>query len=158
MTTVRYLYVLFLAIWLGSMVFFSFVLAPTAFALLPSRDLAGSLVNLSLAKLHNLSYLIALLLMACGAWASKDQSNPIRHFIATNVIVIVMLLVTIGSAQIVSKRIADVRMLLGPIDTVAVTHPLRLEFNRLHEFSVWLMSSTMLLSGAQLFVVLRTLR
>ncbi|MFB3127344.1 MAG: DUF4149 domain-containing protein, partial [Candidatus Acidiferrales bacterium] len=41
LTAARIVETLALGLWLGSMVFLSFVVAPAAFAVLPSRELAG---------------------------------------------------------------------------------------------------------------------
>ena len=41
-----------LVVWIGGLIFFAFVLAPTVFAVLPTRQLAGNVVNRSLGILH----------------------------------------------------------------------------------------------------------
>src|SRR5215813_4989990 len=52
MSLVRYLMLLSLVVWIGGLVFFAFVLAPTVFAVLPTRQLAGNVVSRSLGILH----------------------------------------------------------------------------------------------------------
>src|SRR5882762_7402770 len=54
MSFLRFLMLLSLVVWLGGLIFFAFVLAPTAFSpgLLPTRHLAGSIVGRSLDRLH----------------------------------------------------------------------------------------------------------
>ncbi len=52
MSLLRFLMMLSLAVWLGGIVFFAFVLAPTVFSVLPTRNLAGMVVSRSLARLH----------------------------------------------------------------------------------------------------------
>jgi len=51
---------LLLASWLGSWGLFAFVIAPTAFQVLPSQTVAGSLVAPVLGKLHNLGIVAGL--------------------------------------------------------------------------------------------------
>ena len=42
MSILRFLMLLSLTVWLGGIIFFSFVVAPTAFSVLPTRHMAGS--------------------------------------------------------------------------------------------------------------------
>jgi len=44
MSFLRYLMLLSLIVWIGGLIFFAFVLAPTAFHVLPSTQLAGNVV------------------------------------------------------------------------------------------------------------------
>ena len=61
MSLVRFLMLLSLVVWVGGIVFFAFVLAPTVFhpGILPSRQLAGAVVSRSLGILHWMG-------LACG--------------------------------------------------------------------------------------------
>ena len=54
MAFLRFLMLLALVVWLGSLIFFAFVVAPTAYSpgLLPTRHLAGEIVGRSLGALH----------------------------------------------------------------------------------------------------------
>ncbi|HEX5434805.1 MAG TPA: DUF4149 domain-containing protein, partial [Candidatus Angelobacter sp.] len=45
MTWLRALMLLCLVVWLGGIIFFGFVLAPAVFAVLPTHELAGNVVN-----------------------------------------------------------------------------------------------------------------
>ena len=61
MSILRFLMLLSLVVWVGGIVFFAFVLAPTVFhpGILPSRQLAGAVVSRSLGILHWIG-------LACG--------------------------------------------------------------------------------------------
>src|SRR5579863_7021357 len=54
MSFLRFLMLLSLVAWIGGLMFFAFVLAPTVFApgVLPNTHLAGNIVGRSLSKLH----------------------------------------------------------------------------------------------------------
>src|SRR5580693_8505779 len=52
MSFLRFLMVLSLVVWIGGLIFFAFVLAPTAFQVLPNTHLAGNVVGRALGKLH----------------------------------------------------------------------------------------------------------
>src|SRR5260370_41789071 len=58
-TLLRTIEFLCLGLWLGSDVFLSFVVAPGAVRILPSRDQAGAMVGFALGRMH-------LLGVACG--------------------------------------------------------------------------------------------
>ena len=52
MSFLRYLMLLSLIAWIGGLIFFAFVLAPTAFQVLPNTHLAGNVVGRALGTLH----------------------------------------------------------------------------------------------------------
>ena len=52
MAFLRFLMFLSLTVWIGGIIFLSFVEAPTAFHVLPSRHMAGTIVVHSLGILH----------------------------------------------------------------------------------------------------------
>src|SRR5580658_10081761 len=54
MSFLRYFMLLSLVVWIGGLIFFAFLLAPTVFnpAVLPTRQLAGNVVTRSLSILH----------------------------------------------------------------------------------------------------------
>ena len=52
MSFLRFLMLLSLVVWIGGLIFFAFVVAPTAFTVLPTTHLAGNVVGRALSKLH----------------------------------------------------------------------------------------------------------
>ena len=48
----RFLLILSLVVWLGGITFFSFVVAPALFAMLPNPQVAGAVVRVTLVRLH----------------------------------------------------------------------------------------------------------
>src|SRR5215831_11146588 len=87
---------LLLAVWLGSMIFFSFAVAPSAFAVLPSRHVAGQVVNSLISKLELMGLVIGpvLILLQAASWKSG------RLIPMTRVLRIVLLIVMTASAAI----------------------------------------------------------
>ena len=74
---------LLIALWLGGAVFFSFAVAPSVFSVLPSREMAGSVVNRTLAIVNYSGFIIGLILLASSfifretvgrfrLWINKD--------------------------------------------------------------------------------------
>ena len=60
----RFLQIFSLGTWLGGIMFFSFILAPSAFGLLSSRDQPGILVGFSLGRLHVMGIIMGLVYLA----------------------------------------------------------------------------------------------
>jgi len=118
--------------WLGAASLVAAVVAPAAFAVLPSRALAGALVGRVLPVLFWSGALVGVATLAI-TW-----SLPAR---AGRVAAAVVLAGTCIAAQlVVAPRIERVRAAIaGPMDALAPTDPRRLEFGRLHGVSVGLL-------------------
>lgn len=144
---------LLLSIWLGSMFFFSFMVPPTAFGVLPTRHLAGQVVASTLSKTE----LIGLI---CGALILLIQlaTRKMRGASAARLgLVIVMIAAMAISHFWVSSTLMELRASMGGIiDDVAQTDPLRVQFNSLHRYSVTLMMAAMVSGLALLFLSVRS--
>ena len=66
MSILRFLIFLSLIVWIGGIVFLSFVEAPSAFAVLPSRHLAGTVVGRSLGILHWMGLFSGVVFLGCS--------------------------------------------------------------------------------------------
>jgi len=129
-----------LGLWLGAMAFFSFVVAPSAFTALPTQQLAGSLVSKTLGALEIIGIIIGLLLMAILILSMERSRTFLYELIALMLMTASMLV----SHFFVSNRLHQMRISLGEIAQLAANDPSRLEFDRLHQYSVWLMGFDML--------------
>lgn len=144
--------VLLLSVWLGSMIFFSFAVAPSAFAVLPTRELAGVMVTSALSKLEVLGLVIGplLILIQVASWRARDSSKAIK-FLGLGLICLMIVAAAMSrfwiSPQMVSLRAA----MGGHIDDVPVTDPLRVQFNDLHQYPVTLMGTAMIAGVVVLF-------
>jgi hypothetical protein len=153
--TLAFAETLLLALWLGGMAFFSFAVAPSAFAALPSRHLAGMLVNSTLGKIEIIGLAVGplLLLIQAARWRAFESR--------TKIIRLCLVAVMIASAGLsrfwVSDAMHSIRSRLSDeIDLLPVTDPLRVEFNDLHQYSVALMGAAMLAGAALLFFTVRS--
>jgi hypothetical protein len=128
------------ALWLGAAAIVAAVVAPAAFAVLPSRGLAGALVG---------RVLPVVFLSGCVAGAAVltlDLSDPTRTGAAARVTAAIAWIAACAIAQfIVTPRIERLRLAAGgSIDSQAVDAPLRIAFGRLHGVSVGLLGLAML--------------
>ena len=124
-----------LGLWLGAMAFFSFVVAPSAFAVLQQQQLAGALVSRTLGALEIIGMIAGALLIAI-LFISRERDRAFLYELIALALMTVSMLV---SHFAVSRRMHDLRMSLGEIAQLAANDPARVEFDRLHQYSVWLM-------------------
>jgi uncharacterized membrane protein len=148
----RFIQFLSLGTWLGSIIYFSFAVAPALFATLSSRDQAGAVVGIALGRLHHLGVIAAIvyLLASLGlALSPKFLAQP------AVVAVIAMLVFTIISQHRITPRMAELRTQMVSVDATPPENPLRAEFDRLHKVSVRLEGSVLLLGLVALFLTAR---
>ncbi len=109
---------LILAIWLGAAVFFIGV-AQSAFAVLPSRELAGSVVNRTLAILNYSGLAISLIMIATSLIATARIS---RLWLWVERFLLLVLAAACAIGQfVIGFWLSSIRLQLGrPIDDVAV--------------------------------------
>ena len=123
-----------LSAWLGAAVLVTTVVAPAAFAVLPSRTLAGALVGRVLPVLFIAGLVVALASLSLD---SGDHGRAIRVRRA----MLIVAAVSCAAAQFaVAPRIERVRKeIAGPVEQLSPDDPRRVAFGRLHAASVaWL--------------------
>jgi hypothetical protein len=124
--------------WLGVMVFLSFVVAPSAFALLESRHQAGDLVAATLNVLDLSVYILGPLLVLVSI-AVYPLGRRILWGLRT-ILLVLMTASTLISREIVGTRLFSLRRAMGAaIQSIPPGDPLRLQFQQWHQFSVLLM-------------------
>ncbi len=151
-TLLRYLEFLSLGIWLGSVVYLSFVVAPGAFATLGSRDQAGAVVGMALGRLHVLGLIAGAIFLVSRVTLARAISAMVTPAALT---VALMLVLTLISQYGVAPRMAHLRAEMGSVDGTPQDFPLRVQFNRLHRASVRLEVAVLLVGLAALFFLVR---
>ena len=139
-----------LSLWLGSDVFFSFVLAPGAFRILGSRDKEGAMVGYALGVMHTGGMVCGLVLLTARLLRTKtfaSMATPVA------ICVVLMMALTAISQFTVSARMAALRVQMGSIQATAVDHPLLVEFSKLHRVSVSLESGVLLAALAAVYLM-----
>lgn len=120
------------AAWLGAVALFGAVVAPAAFAALPSRALAGALVGRVLPVLFIAGMVVGLLVVVSARGVGA------RRLRAGRLIAGAVLLASCAVAQfVIGGRIERARAEAGgSLDQLAADHPIRVTFGRLHGLSV----------------------
>lgn len=162
LTAVRFLELLALSLWLGAMIFFAFIVAPAAFAVLPTRQLAGDLVGLVLARLHILGLLCAVVYLLSLLIEQRLTGGSLRAVAVPIALVAVILLLTFAGHYFLGERMtslrSEMRAAFGSIDHTPRTHALRVRFNRYHQLSTLLMGTNLVLLLGLLGLSVRRLR
>src|SRR5437879_10397107 len=97
MSFLRYLMLLSLIAWIGGLIFFAFVLAPTAFQVLPSTHLAGNVVGRALGKLHWIAIISGILFLATSMLYSRLIDGAAHIFAMRHLLICLMLALTLIS-------------------------------------------------------------
>jgi len=145
MSFLRYLMLLSLIVWLGGLIFFAFVLAPTAFAVLPSRHLAGNVVGRSLGSLHWMGIVSGVVFLVSSLLYSRLSRGTAHVFAARHVLICLMLALTMISQFGIIPRMDTLRASVGEIDSVPPDNPARMQFDALHVWSTRMEGGVLLL-------------
>jgi len=157
MSLVRYLMLLSLVVWIGGLIFFSFVLAPTVFAVLPTRQLAGSVVSRSLGIMHWMAITCGVVFAITSMIDSRIVNGVAEPLAARNLIVYAMIILTLVGMFGIASRMLALREQMNPIDAVPHDDARRVEFNRLHHWSTRIEGSVLVLGLALLYLTARRL-
>jgi uncharacterized protein DUF4149 len=150
--TLRFLQFFSLGTWVGSILYFSFVVTRGAFSVLPNNDLAGALVGYTLSKLHILGIVAGVVYLVATA-AVERSVGALAHPAA--LLVFAMIVFTMASQYSVIARMDVLRAQMGSVDATPAGNPLREAFDRLHQYSVWLESAVLLSGLVALFLTAR---
>ena len=145
-----------LVIWVGGLIFFP-VVAQTAFTVLPTRHMAGSVVGKSLGTLHWMGMISGLVFLASSLLYSRLSSGSAHVFAARHVLVCLMLALTLISQFGIIPRMDTLRASIGEIDSVPPDNPARLEFDGLHIWSTRVEMGVLLLGLAAVYLTARRL-
>jgi len=159
MAFLRFLMLLALVVWLGGLIFFAFVVAPTVFSpgLLPTRHLAGEIVGRSLGALHWMGIVSGIVFLMSSAIYNRITGRNARPLAGRHLLVVLMLLLTVISQFAIMPKMHSLRSQAGVIDDVPVDNPLRMEFDRLHVWSEKFEQGIFFLGLATLFLTARAL-
>lgn len=150
MSWLRFVMLLALIVWIGGIIFFAFVVAPAAFTILPTPDLAGRVVSRSLTALHGMGLVAGLIYLLCSFTYNQIQHANPRIFSPAHWLIAAMLALTAISQFEVTPAIRRSRAML----TLADMSPAKLEqnmndarvrFDRLHAWSVRLEGGILIL-------------
>jgi uncharacterized membrane protein len=157
MQIARFLMLLSLVIWVGGIIFFAFVLAPTVFSVLPTHELAGRVVSRSLAALHWIGVGSGLVFLVTSLAYARLSNGTAEVFAARHILILLMIVLTMTSQFAISGRMLALRTEMRVIDEVAMADARRIEFNCLHQWSTRIEGFVLLLGLSALYFTARRL-
>ncbi len=139
-------------LWLGAAIFFSFAVAQSAFAVLPTAELAGAVVNRTLAVVNYSGMAVGLiLLLASFVLPPKGFLIWIERLLA----LILTAACAVGQFY-VGWKLANLREQIGrPLEQLTADDPLRMAFNELHVYSIWILLTAMTAALVLFFSIMR---
>src|ERR1700674_4727768 len=127
---------LLLGLWLGAAVFFSAAVAPAVFGVLRgtqlanANEIAGMIVQRSLAVINRGGFEIALFLLVTGFFINRKEPRIIQF--AEMISLTIIAIMTSLSHWVISARMLALKAAMrAPIDQIAVSDPRRAAFDAL---------------------------
>lgn len=151
MWILRFLMLLALIIWIGGIIFFAFVLAPTLFGVLPTTKLAGDVVNATLSKLHWMGIISGVVFLICSLLYNWQKYAQLRPFALGHIFIVLMLAFTMVSQFGITPRMRELRS--NPAMMESITD--RAEFDDLHAWSTRLEGGVLFLGLGVVIVTAR---
>jgi uncharacterized membrane protein len=145
MSFLRFLMLLSLVVWIGGLIFFAFVLAPTAFSVLPTTHLAGNVVGRALSKLHWIGLFSAVVYLISSLLYSRLTDGAAHVFAARHILLCLMLALTLISQFGIMPRMDTLRASLGDVGSAPIDNPERIQFDALHSWSTRVAGAVLLL-------------
>jgi hypothetical protein len=143
---------LLIGVWLGAACFFSFAVAPSAFSVLENRELAASLISRTL-MIVNLSGLAIGLILLASSFIKRPVHVPFWVWTEKFLLVLFTLACAVGEF-VISVWLRLIRTQAGrPIEELAAEDPVRMQFNNLHQYSVWIMLGAMIAALILFFLI-----
>ena len=159
--SINYVRLVLLGMWLGAGIYFSAIVAPSAFAVLRSYqgvnagEIAGAIVNRNLAAINLSGFVIGVALFVTGFIRFRKVALP--FFLIEMISITALILGTAVGNWVFAAKLRALRLALeAPIDQLAVTDPGRISFDQLHAHSVKALSVAMI--AALLGIVMIALR
>jgi uncharacterized membrane protein len=152
MSFLRFLMLLSLVAWIGGLIFFAFVLAPTAFQVLPNTHLAGNVVGRSLGKLHVIAIVSGIVFLMSSLVYSRMTAGTMHIFALRHVLIVLMLALTLFSQFWIIPRMDTLRATVGDFAAVPINDPARVQFDALHVWSTRVEGAVLLLGLVAVYV------
>jgi uncharacterized membrane protein len=156
MSFLRYLMLLSLVVWIGGLIFFAFVLAPTAFNIpdvLPNTHLAGNVVGRALGKLHWIAIVSGIVFLGCSLIYSRLTEGMPQIFATRHVLIGLMLALTLFSQFWIIPRMDTLRTQVSDMASVPIDNPIRIQFDALHVWSTRVEGAVLLLGLIEIYFI-----
>jgi small-conductance mechanosensitive channel len=153
----RLLQLLAMVVWVGGLIFFAFILAPVAFHTLPTVREAGMVVGSSLRVFDVVCLACGAIFLFATALLFRDTPMRVRgryelEFLLAAVMLIATAYIHFGILPPMEK---DRSLAGGDINSVEVSNPVRVHFDKLHLRSERVEGAVLLIGLAVIFLMSR---
>lgn len=145
-----------LVVWIGGLIFFAFVLAPTAFKVLPTTHLAGNVVAHALGWLHWIAIVSGIVFLTGSLIYSRLTDGTAHVFAARHILLCLMLALTLVSQFGIIPRMDTLRASLGEVSAAPIDSPERIQLNALHVWSTRVEGAVLLLGLVVVYLTARS--
>lgn len=153
MILVNAIFLLSLVVWIGGIVFFSFIVAPSIFKGLPP-EFAGKAVAAIFPKYYPMGYISGTVAFTSLVFsAAKTGSWPVAKMI----LVLAMMTLTISNSLVTYPKARALKEEIKISESGTDIHHLKEEFDRIHRWSVLNNGAVLLLGLILLFMTARNL-
>jgi uncharacterized membrane protein len=149
--SLRFVHLLTLGLWLGSVVFFSLIVAPTLFATL-GREAAGRAVSAIFPRYYGLGGVCGILALLSGLLLRTLGAVRGRLFLVEMILLAAMTGIVAYSGRVLLPQATQARAALSEASGTPAHDGARARFDALHRRSVAL-NGTVLLLGATAFAL-----
>ncbi len=140
----RFVHLLALVVWIGSVIFFSFVTAPALFGALP-RDMAGRAMSNIFPRYYLLGTLCGGLSLLSAALLGLRAGSADRSLVVELVLLALMTALTVYAGQVILPRADALRLSLPGLEGTPAHEEAQRRFAALHARSVMLNGAVLLL-------------
>jgi hypothetical protein len=158
MSVLNHFRLLLLASWLGAAVFFSAAVAPSAFQVLRAfslpnaGEIAGAIVNRTLAVVNISGFILSLLALLIAFVLREGYGR--RPFILQLILLTIMAVTTGVGEWVIAAKLRSLRATLHTtIDRIPPGDPSRVAFDALHGYSVTALSVAIIAALIAFFVI-----
>jgi len=152
----RFIYLLALAVWIGSMTFFSFLAAPSIFKVLP-REEAGTVVTAIFPKYYWLGVVCGVVALATSLVLGVRTRWSVL-LLARSILLGIMIVGVLYSVLVLQPKMHAVKAQIASVESLSPTDPLRMEFGRLHGRSLGINAAVLLLGVIVVFITAFTMK
>ncbi|MBI4377751.1 MAG: DUF4149 domain-containing protein [Nitrospinae bacterium] len=151
---IRFIHLSSLVVWIGSIVFFSFIAAPGIFKVLP-RETAGEVVGEIFPKYWLIGYICSIAaLLTLAYMAAYEKMIPVIKIS----LLVLMTIITFFSGLAVGSKARSIKAEIKAVEEPAKKESLRMEFKSLHLKSVILNIALLILGAIFLFLTAYNIR
>jgi uncharacterized membrane protein len=153
--TLRALRLLAIVAWLGGLIFFAFVEAPTAFHVMGTNRQFAQLIGGSINTLNHMGLAAGLVFMIATLVLWFGSSTRLRRLLVAQIVVVFLMISAIVyvQASIIPAMERDRAAAGGDITSVPTSNPTRADFDRRHELSEKVEGAALFLGLAVVFLM-----